>query len=192
VRSLMPRTSGISDEIIIMATHSLARCHISRWIRTWHPHKCRVSGVLMHMVAATMCTSVARFSTIIIGFFMFVGLMQHGGLAENVLDHRLNSRTVLMNPVFRFVYWNMNYHIEHHMFPMVPYHNLPKLHEALKHDLPQPYANSWQAYREIIPAMLQQLRDPEYHIRRQLPDSAKPYRSELHDLAPQTDAPLTR
>ena len=27
------------------------------------------------------------------------GFLQHGGLAENVLDHRLNSRTVLMNPV---------------------------------------------------------------------------------------------
>src|SRR5690606_20263924 len=26
------------------------------------------------------------------------GYMQHLGLAENVLDHRLNSRTVLMNP----------------------------------------------------------------------------------------------
>ena len=39
-----------------------------------------------------------------------------------MLDHRLNSRTVYMNPISRFIYWNMNYHIEHHMFPMVPYH----------------------------------------------------------------------
>ena len=50
------------------------------------------------------------------------GLLQHGGLADNVTDHRLNSRTVYMNPVSRFIYWNMNYHVEHHMFPMVPYH----------------------------------------------------------------------
>ena len=53
------------------------------------------------------------------------GLTQHAGLAEDVLDHRLNSRTVYMNPIFRFLYWNMNYHVEHHMFPMVPYHALP-------------------------------------------------------------------
>ena len=53
------------------------------------------------------------------------GLLQHGGLAEDVLDHRLNSRTVYMNPVSRWIYWNMNYHVEHHMFPMVPYHALP-------------------------------------------------------------------
>ena len=31
-----------------------------------------------------------------------------------------------MNPVSRFIYWNMNYHVEHHMFPMVPYHALPQ------------------------------------------------------------------
>ena len=55
---------------------------------------------------------------------------QHAGLAENVLDHRLNCRTVYMNPISRFIYWNMNYHLEHHMFPLVPYHALPKLHAA--------------------------------------------------------------
>ena len=50
------------------------------------------------------------------------GLTQHAGLAENVLDHRLNCRTVYMNPIHRYLYWNMNYHVEHHMFPLVPYH----------------------------------------------------------------------
>ena len=50
-----------------------------------------------------------------------------------------NSRTVYMNPVFRFVYWNMNYHLEHHMFPMVPYHALPALHAEMKADTPKPY-----------------------------------------------------
>ncbi|MEP7048650.1 MAG: fatty acid desaturase, partial [Ilumatobacteraceae bacterium] len=36
------------------------------------------------------------------------GLTQHSGLADDVTDHRLNSRTVYMNPFSRFVYWNMN------------------------------------------------------------------------------------
>ena len=60
---------------------------------------------------------------------VLTGLTQHAGLAEDTLDHRLNSRTVYMNPLSRFVYWNMNYHVEHHMFPMVPYHALPELHK---------------------------------------------------------------
>jgi fatty acid desaturase len=52
-------------------------------------------------------------------------LTQHAGLAEDVRDHRLNTRTVKLNPFFRFLYFNMNYHIEHHMYPMVPFHALP-------------------------------------------------------------------
>jgi fatty acid desaturase len=112
----------------------------------------------------------------IYGGFMtiFFGLTQHAGLAEDVLDHRLNSRTVYMNPIFRFLYLNMNYHVEHHMFPMVPYHALPKLHDAVKADCPEPYRSCWEAYREIIPTLLRQLKDPSYHVVRKLPEGAKP------------------
>ena len=101
-------------------------------------------------------------------------LTQHAGLAENVLDHRLNCRTVYMNPVNRFLYWNMNYHLEHHMFPLVPYHNLPRLHEAVKWDLPTPYSSLIAAYREIIPTVVQQMKDPGFHIKRRLPCQAMP------------------
>jgi fatty acid desaturase len=114
---------------------------------------------------------------------IYFGVTQHAGLAENVLDHRLNSRTVYMNPIFRFIYWNMNYHVEHHMFPMVPYHLLPELHAVLKADLPKPYASSIEAYREIIPALLRQLKDPEYFVKRELPSTAKAFRPELHSDA---------
>jgi fatty acid desaturase len=113
------------------------------------------------------------------------GLLQHGGLAENVTDHRLNSRTVLMNPISRFIYWNMNYHVEHHMFPMVPYHALPRLHELIKHDLPAPNTSFWDGYREMVPAFLRQLRHEDYFLKRELPPTAKPYREEFHDLAVQ-------
>jgi fatty acid desaturase len=94
------------------------------------------------------------------------GLTQHAGLAEDVLDHRLNTRTVRMNVVNRFLYSNMNYHIEHHMFPTVPYHQLPKLHEAIKHDLPPVYPGIIAAYREILPAVRRQSTDPTYFVRR--------------------------
>jgi fatty acid desaturase len=105
---------------------------------------------------------------------ILTGITQHGGLAENVLDHRLNSRTVYMNPVLRFIYWNMNYHIEHHMFPMVPYHALPALHEDLKPYMPEPSASVFAAYREIIPALLRQAREPNWHIERKLPVGVSP------------------
>ena len=98
------------------------------------------------------------------------GLTQHAGLAENVLDHRLNCRTVLMGPVNRYLYWNMNYHVEHHMFPLVPYHALPRLHEAVKDDMPAPYPGLLAAWREIIPSVLHQVRDPAFCVKRRLPE----------------------
>jgi fatty acid desaturase len=79
-----------------------------------------------------------------------------------------------MNPIFRFLYWNMNYHVEHHMFPMAPYHALPQLHAAIKADCPPPYPSTLAAYREIIPALARQLREPGYFVRRQLPATATP------------------
>ncbi len=97
------------------------------------------------------------------------GHTQHAGLAENVLDHRLNSRTIYMHAIHRYLYWSMNYHVEHHMFPMVPYHNLAKLHELVKADMPKPYNGLLEAWREIIPAVLRQVKDPTYYIRRDLP-----------------------
>jgi fatty acid desaturase len=112
---------------------------------------------------------------------VMTGLLQHGGLADNVTDHRLNSRTVYMNPISRFIYWNMNYHVEHHMFPMVPYHALPKLHELIKHDLPAPTPSILAGYREMIPAFLRQLRYEDYYIKRELPPTARPYREDLHN-----------
>ncbi len=105
------------------------------------------------------------------------GLTQHAGLAEDVLDHRLNCRTVSLNPVLRWLYWNMNYHVEHHMFPMAPYHALPALHEALKADMPPPYRGLWEAYREIIPTIWRQSKDPTYFVRRPLPAPPPPSNS---------------
>jgi fatty acid desaturase len=114
---------------------------------------------------------------------VLTGLMQHGALADNVLDHRMNARTVYINPVSRFIYWNMNYHIEHHMFPMVPYHALPKLHAMIKHDLPAPSPSIWACYKEMVPAWIRQFKGEDYFVVRELPATAKPYRPDLHGQA---------
>jgi fatty acid desaturase len=116
---------------------------------------------------------------------VMTGLLQHGGLAEDVLDHRLNSRTVYMNPVTRWLYWNMNYHVEHHMFPMVPYHAMPALHEAIKHDLPAPDPSIYAAYRDMFRAVMRQRHEPGFYLRRELPPTARPYREALHRAVPE-------
>ena len=107
-----------------------------------------------------------------IWLLILMGLPQHAGLQEDVLDHRLNARTVLMSGPLRFIYSNMNYHVEHHMYPMVPYHALPRLHEAVKHDCPAPCPSLVAAWQEIIPAYLRQRNDPTYFLVKQLPPGA--------------------
>ena len=123
-----------------------------------------VACIAMRSILPAMLIGLPRFYGR--WLLMIIGLTQHLGLDEDVLDHRLNSRTVYMNPILRFIYWNMNYHVEHHMYPMVPYHALPRLHEAVKADTPPPYAGTVEAYAEIIPALVKQTRDPSYHVAR--------------------------
>ena len=99
--------------------------------------------------------------------------VQHAGLKNNVMDHRLCTRTVKFNPIFSFLYWQMEYHCEHHMFPMVPSYNLKKLHEAVKDQMPRPKSSLWDAYKEIIPAVLKQAKDPTYVLKVELPEEIK-------------------
>lgn len=99
------------------------------------------------------------------------GLPQHMGLAEDVLDHRLNARSMIFGPMLRFLCRNMNDHVEHHMYPMVRYHALPRLHVAVRHDCPAP-ETLLEAWGRIIPTVLRQLKDPTHFIRKELPPGA--------------------
>jgi fatty acid desaturase len=42
------------------------------------------------------------------------------------------TRTVLLPSFFAWTYANMNYHVEHHMFPFVPSYHLPAIHRIVK------------------------------------------------------------
>ena len=48
-------------------------------------------------------------------------------------------------------------------------HKLPQLHEVIKDQLPKP-KSLYGAYKEIIPAIMKQTKNPDYHIQVQLPD----------------------
>ena len=175
-----------------LGVHPEEKTFVPQW--EW-PKVVRVARIHLAIHAATIAAAVALHSALplmLIGLprlygawhHVMTGLLQHGGLADNVTDHRLNSRTVYMNPVSRFIYWNMNYHVEHHMFPMVPYHALPRLHAAIRHDLPAPNRSIAAAFAEMWPALIRQLKYEDYFIKRDLPATAKPYREEFHAEVP--------
>jgi fatty acid desaturase len=60
----------------------------------------------------------------------------------------------------------MQYHIEHHIFPGVPFYNLPKLHRLIKDQLPTPNKNFISALIEMIPAIVKQSKDKNYYIKK--------------------------
>ena len=97
----------------------------------------------------------------VIGLFR---VTQHAGLAMDVQDHRLTTRTFYTNRLFEFLYFNMNYHVEHHMFPLVPFYNLKKLHLEIKDQLPEPVQGLHRVIGEILQVIERQKSEPDYHL----------------------------
>jgi len=57
---------------------------------------------------------------------------QHIGLSEKKNDGSLlNSRSIRLPWIIELLYAGMNYHCEHHLYPNVPYYNLPKIHAKI-------------------------------------------------------------
>ena len=104
------------------------------------------------------------------GLHKFVAFTQHAGLARDVKDHRLSARDMKLNPILSFLYWKMEYHCVHHMFPTVPAYNLEKLHHHLKDQLPEIKNGLFETYKEIIPALMKQKDEPNYHLNIHLPN----------------------
>ena len=59
-------------------------------------------------------------------------ILQHTNTEYNTADARRNSRVVLAVPkIYNLIAWNMPYHAVHHMFPQVPFHQLPRVFDDL-------------------------------------------------------------
>jgi fatty acid desaturase len=106
-------------------------------------------------------------------FAYLVGLPQHCGLRENTPDFRKSVRSMRLNPLLEFLYWRMNWHLEHHMYVGVPCYNLRKLHEALAWDMPEP-RTLVGAWKEMRATWQRQKADPSYAFDTPLPPSATP------------------
>lgn len=75
-------------------------------------------------------------------------------LAEHILTdarHRLTAtRTVRSNWFVSFFMCNLNYHIEHHAYPAVPWYNLRKLHALLRDDVRRAGAQIYGSYTAFL------------------------------------------
>ncbi|NJN52269.1 MAG: hypothetical protein HC809_11400 [Gammaproteobacteria bacterium] len=115
---------------------------------------------------------VFTFGTFYCGWLGFLcGVTQHFGLNADAADFRLNTRTFTCSWLPAFYYWNMQYHLEHHMFPAVPFYHLPKLRKAIEHDLPPATHGLVATWRELLAIRRLQIADSNYRFVPHIPVS---------------------
>ena len=110
----------------------------------------------------------------------FVGLPQHCGLRDNDPDFRKCVRSMTLNPLAEFLYWRMNWHLEHHMYAGVPCYNLKKLYREVADDMPEP-RTLLGAWREMYETWQKQEIDPSYQFDTPLPESVKRVQEDTDD-----------
>ena len=81
-------------------------------------------------------------------------LIQHVEMQENspsILDSTRSFRTSRLGS---FLYMNMNNHVEHHLYPQVPFHALPKLRDAVVDQVPAPDPGFFRTNREVLTVVI--------------------------------------
>ena len=81
-------------------------------------------------------------------------IIQHAEMEENQPDLRKSTRSFKTHWFGRFLYANMHHHIEHHLYPTVPFHSLPRLNAEIAQHLPAPDQGLLRTNLEVLGAVL--------------------------------------
>ena len=84
---------------------------------------------------------------------------KHIARPYNVNDHRLNTRSIHVSWFVKTFFWGLDDHVDHHLYPVVPSRNLPRLHRLLEKDLPEP-DNLFGCWAEMFEISREKDRDP--------------------------------
>lgn len=83
-----------------------------------------------------------------------VAVVNVRGWSEHTLTEPGNAltqtRTVRSNRVVRFFLCNLNYHLEHHLFPSVPWYNIPRLHALLEDEVLSAGGYYYRSYARFL------------------------------------------
>ena len=81
-------------------------------------------------------------------------LIQHVEMAENAPSILQSTRSFRSGRLDRFLYMHMNNHVEHHLYPQVPFFALPALHEAVASQVPAPdpgfVRTNWEVFTVVV------------------------------------------
>ena len=65
--------------------------------------------------------------------FLRAYLLAEHARCPHVANMLENTRTTFTTALVRLIAWNMPFHAEHHAYPAVPFHKLPRFHEVREH-----------------------------------------------------------
>lgn len=125
----------------------------------------QVSVAFQWLIYLAAATAIALGHTAPLYFFFLpsvlaMPLMRAYLITEHTLCSRdqnflTNTRTTLANFPIRLLMWNMPFHAEHHLYPAVPFHGLPELHdqigERFMHVAPGYIATNRRIWRALRP-----------------------------------------
>jgi fatty acid desaturase len=109
---------GAARDRLFLSLETLAVLGLAAAAWTWAPHRLLLHGWLVPMLLINTLVNIR-------------GMSQHTGLAEPTSPVR-GSRTFLVGPVVEFFMCSENFHLEHHLFPRVPWYSLRALHAELR------------------------------------------------------------
>ena len=99
-----------------------------------------------HLLFAAVCLVTGNwFLIVLIALAPFYGARfhavycntyQHAACEANNPDFRLSCGDAILDPLSSFLYWRMEYHIEHHMFASIPCYNLKAFRRFVENQLP--------------------------------------------------------
>ena len=77
-------------------------------------------------------------------------ILQHAESQEDSPSILESTRPFRTGWLARRLYMNMNNHLEHHLYPQVPFYALPALSEAVKDQVPEPDPGLWRTNLELL------------------------------------------
>ena len=114
-----------------------ACCAVLSWLVWIHSP----SGMLLHVWLGPM---------LFINTMVNIRGMSQHTLLEHSADEILGTRSILTGPVVRFFMCNENYHLEHHLYPGIPWYRLPSAHRMMEPELRRRGAPFIRSYTSFV------------------------------------------
>ncbi len=146
VRELVRTASGRADRDWISPESRLSIVREARWFLTAYALTAVGAIVLRTSWPLTLWVGPVLLGQPGLRYLL---LAEHTG-CPRVADPWTNTRTTLASAPLRYLFWNMNYHAEHHLVAGVPFHALPKLHALVGNRFATVAAGYPVAHREML------------------------------------------